>query len=287
MFDEAWAVQRPDGCPAPADLDAYAFAPDAAARASRWHAHASACEHCLKRVHELRAERTRFLESRPPDAFMRSLLAATQQSECDAPQTNASIRRQTADPKRRFLQRPLPAIVSAAALAACLAWAFLPGSRLLERQDAADVRLRGKSSSALFVYVSRGGSPARALHEGELLEAGDVLRFGVRTTRAGFASIVNIDERGRVTRYFPQRDAESLRIQENTPHALLPGSIRLDDFVGEELLALVVTDQPVSEARLRSSFEAAYTQSAGRLDRLRSPPLAQEIAFFSLRKHAR
>jgi hypothetical protein len=270
-FDEAWSVQRRAGCPAPVDLETYAFVPDEQAGALAADEHARSCEHCRTEVQRLRAERARFLHDRPPNVFMHCLLAG-------------EMGRKRVHLTKRSAAAGILTIVS---IAAALALWIVPQSGTQQHRDELGVTLRGARAKALYVYASRAGGPALPLREGEPLFTADVLRFSVRTPRAGYANVVNIDDRGRVTRYFPQPGGTPLRIQASAEPTLLPGSIRLDDFVGKELLAFLVTDEPLADSKLRAAFEQAYVQSGKRLEQMRASPLGAEVAFFMLRKPAR
>ena len=79
--------------------------------------------------------------------------------------------------------------------------------------------------------------------------------------------ILNLDERGRVSRYYPQDRGQSLFVAQ-TDLRILPGSIVLDDFVGQELIVLLHDAQPFGEDQVRESLRAAFEKNAGRLQAL-------------------
>jgi hypothetical protein len=120
----------------------------------------------------------------------------------------------------------------------------------------------------------KGEAPSLALrveHEGRVfhgsshmhLQPGDRIRFAYSVDADAFLYIFNVDKHGRITDYYPARDGESLAIRAGT-EIFLPGSIRLDDYLGTERIFALFTRVPVR----RESIAAAVRQAMERMERI-------------------
>jgi hypothetical protein len=144
------------------------------------------------------------------------------------------------------------------------------------------VRLKGDQPS-LKVLVSRHGEPARPLPQEAGLHAGDLLKLVVTLPSDGFVFIANLDERGHFTRYFPVADARSAPLRSG--EHVLPGTIQLDDFVGDELLVVIFSEASLREDEVEAALGRAYAHERGDLKAIHGVELpATRIATLPCKK---
>jgi hypothetical protein len=267
--------RRGHGCPPSLQLEVFAFASPRERERAPLRVHLLSCSQCRSGVEQLERERAAFLEDGPPAAFMTEVVARAEREP--APVVPGRGR----PASRRTLRWTAAALVAAA-----LALAVITRSELSATRDPEGIRLRGTAALELGLFVSRAGGPALPLAPEERLAEGDVLRFAARSARPGYASIVNVDDRGHVTQYLPQRPGASLRIEASERLTPLPQSIRLDGFVGRELIALVISDEPLATDMVVSAFTRAYAASGGRLDHFAQPELEARVHWRIIHKRA-
>jgi hypothetical protein len=135
-------------------------------------------------------------------------------------------------------RRWIPLVGAAAAAAILVALVFL-----WPRPPEGEVGFKGAVS---FRVVVKRGEAQDEVRDGDRLGEGDALRFVVTTDRAGHLSVFSVDQRGRVNPFYPRTSAGAdpapMRI-ERTGRTELPGSVILDDWVGEETLMMVFAEQ--------------------------------------------
>ena len=267
----ALSPRREPGCPATLELEEFAFAEPHERESMAVHGHLSRCARCQAEVEQLERERVRFLLALPPATFMAQV--RTRAERAPAPLARA-----------RPSPRKLGWLGAALAAAAVALLTMLPAEPAAE--NPAMVSLRGTQALELAVFVSRAGGPALPLAPDEQLVQGDVLRFAARTPRRGHVHVVNVDDRGRVTLYLPQMPGADLSVEASERLTPLPGSIRLDGFVGRELVALVVSDAPLAAQAVVQAFTRAYAESGGQLERFAAPELPAQMHWRILRKRA-
>lgn len=116
-----------------------------------------------------------------------------------------------------------------------------------EESVSSQIRQRGAVKASLAV---RRDGRVFAHGEGVLLRKADQVRLTVESSRGGYLSLLGRDELGIVSIYY-----DSVPIAAGT--ATLPGSLVLDDFVGEEKWYVIVTEAQVTAEslaeRLRSN----------------------------------
>jgi hypothetical protein len=103
-----------------------------------------------------------------------------------------------------------------------------------------------KGGPALQVYA-RSDQRVFRVRDGEVLRAGDEIRFAVTPAGASYVLIASVDGRGHVTIYVPYDGLESVAIDPHHPSEL-PGSIILDDAMGPERLFAIFSTAPVRVA---------------------------------------
>lgn len=175
-------------------------------------AHLAVCEPCRARHELLEREHRALSEQLPP-------LPST---------SSAGVAAMNAP---RFLVAR--AVIGLGSLAAALAlWLSLD-----ERKPVPTTRTKGGNDSVQLDWVIRRGGEVFTPEAGEPLRPGDALRFGLRTTRRGFASVLSLDGEGGASVYHEWVEIEPGARQ------LLPGAIELDDVVGEEHLYGIVCER--------------------------------------------
>ncbi len=118
---------------------------------------------------------------------------------------------------------------------------------------------RSKGAVSIDVLVmSRGGElQARPDH---IYHPGERIQLTYSCAQDSRLILVSIDERGEITSYYPSEGDSSISIQpgQDIP---LPHSIELDDYIGQEMLIAVFSEDPVALAdvteRIRQSFARA------------------------------
>lgn len=122
------------------------------------------------------------------------------------------------------------------------------------RADAADARIKG-TGAALAVYrkTAAGSEPLR---DGDAARAGDVLRVGYQSTRAGFGAIVSVDGRGAVTRHYPVDGDTAAPLHAGTL-VLLDDAFELDDAPRWERFHLFASDAPFAVAAVMRTVGSA------------------------------
>lgn len=224
-------------------LEEWAFQPeDASTSESATARHLAACPDCRKAVETLRVEREAFLALRPAPAFVERVLASAPPSPWER--------------LRELLS--LPRLLGAGAALSMAVLALVLAPRLLGGDGGDEVRLRGAQAPVLKLLAGRVGGTVSPLPAGATLTAGDVLRFEVVLARPAHVQVVNLDDRGVFTRYYPVEGASGLL---PAGRHLLPGSIVLDDFVGRERISVVAAPQPIDEGRVREALLAAFAAS--------------------------
>jgi len=244
-------------------LELWAFTPEGQPRDASVGEHLARCPSCTGAVGRWRQERAAFLARRPAPAFLDTATAGA----------SATL------PGRRPPSRWRAAgLALAASLVAAVGW------RLANPAGEGVVHLKGAAGLTLELLASRDGAPASPAPPGVVLEPGDVLRFAISVPQDGYVSIVDVDATGRFTRYFPQVGAGGAPAGRAT-RLVLPGSIALDDYLGEERIVLVFSTAPLDDARLEQALRAAY-QRAG-LDGLEHAELPALLTSVSVHKGAR
>jgi len=273
--------------PAARTLERLAFEPTAAipaeAAMERARAHLVACPTCAAEIVSLRAASGRFLAARPTGDFVK---AVERRAATDAGGGDAS--RATSPPRSTPRPRWWLAGGGIAALgAAALAAVVILGPRLESLGPARSNRIATKGGGVvnLRLFVSRHGEDAQPLDPSSALHPGEVLRFEAVVPADGYAAIFDLDDRGRIERYHPAAPgAESAPVARG--RAVLPESIHLDDFIGEELIALVFSEgAPLDLDRAQRALTDAYRAAGGVLSRIGDVPLeGASLALVRVRK---
>lgn len=145
-----------------------------------------------------------------------------------------------------------PARLGALVLALTTAMVILP--RLSTPGD--DVTLKGiKDGAALRVYRFDGAA-VEEVRSPLVAHAGDRVQFAVRSGGRAYGLVVNLDDEGTFSPYYPDHFGQSFPIEGEEPTMLLPDSIELDDFVGRERVFLVLSDTPLTVTEVARALKA-------------------------------
>jgi Domain of unknown function (DUF4384)/Putative zinc-finger len=112
-------------------------------------------------------------------------------------------------------------------------------------------RVKG-AGFALAMYVEHRGEVRRA-GPGEIVAAGDAVRFAVTAPETAYLAVLSIDPRGKSSIYFPA-GPRAERVQAGVDVAL-PLGTRLDDTVGEERIVGLLCAGPVELGPVRDGLE--------------------------------
>ncbi len=190
-------------------------------------AHLSGCARCRGRLEELRRERRELYERVP--------------------------RLELGEARPRPSWRPVLAAACACLLLAVGAWILWGG-----KQREGGVAFKGEAP-ALGFRVERGGR----VFEGRAhmrLHPGDRLRFAYSLGEDAYLLILNLDGDGKAAVYYPSGGGESLPVRAGQ-EVFLPGSIRLDEYIGPERIFAVFSREPLSASDVESAAVRAFQRT--------------------------
>lgn len=150
---------------------------------------------------------------------------------------------------KRARQTPWP-VRAAAGLAVAAGLALVVVPMLREGNDGE--RTKGNTPE-LMVYRHRQGRVEK-VQEGEVLSAGDALRFEVSLPHEASVVVLGVDGAGTVTPYSPLTGVGATR---GAGKHLLPETMQLDAVPGEERVLAFVCDKPVSVEQAKVAVASA------------------------------
>ena len=89
------------------------------------------------------------------------------------------------------------------------------------------------------------GEKFETVRDGHVLQPDNVLRFFYDSGSHDFVFVFSVDELGKVSCYYPDRDGYSVPIMQGRG-VPLPDAVKLDDYVGKERFYALFTDEPIS-----------------------------------------
>ncbi len=249
--------KRDPAHPAARQLELFAFDAPAADEATR--SHLASCPGCLQQVQALRDGQAEFLARRPA-----ALFAAHQRQ------------RQGTAAKQRVRAWGFAAALAAACLVGAVTWV----SSRPAATGSGDVTLKGPRSVELALWVSRNGAPARPWDRASALRKGDALRFSVASSASCHLLIVSLDAAGKPTRYYPVSGPGSGPLAEGALR-VLPGTIELDGYEGEERIFALFSEAPLEEKRAFEALAVELRRAGGlaRMEEGRLPWPAASVLF--------
>jgi len=141
--------------------------------------------------------------------------------------------------------------------AAVLGCALLVGLWLWSGEHSQQAILFKGVTPSLDVRVERNGevfAGKKVMH----LQSGDRLRFAYSIQEDAYLYIVNLDNDGKLIAYYPNELGQSLAIQKGEA-VFLPGSIRLDTYVGKERIFGIFTREPIQFETIESAVQKTKT----------------------------
>ena len=205
--------------------------------------HIEACAECTSRVRILREERTAYQAVHPSAAFM------------------ARLDEKTNSDRGRIYRGALSGFAVAVALGASAVFVALPSNDV---SMPTGVRMKGTIDLALRLHVSRHGEPAAPFDVRDPLRPGDIVRFVVDAPAEGYPAVVSIDERQQLSWYVPTADAQARPLAAGRS-IVLPGAIQLDDYLGRELVILIMSETPVRKSAIEKHVHEAIARADGDL----------------------
>jgi hypothetical protein len=266
------AVRNPE-CLSELGLDEWLADGGSAVERAAWQAHLASCAQCQARSEQRQAFNLRYLASSQDLELARARHAAlTAGGTNRAPQVLPVAPRVPSRTQRS--PRTLGWLGSGALAAAASVALFLAFSRDPELGS-----VRSKGSARLDFYVKSAGE-VRLGAPGELVRAGDALRFVVPRTEKRYVVVLGRDSRGIASVYFPQ--GERAERAEGGGEALGSGvalgtSVLLDDAPGQERLYGVFCERAVATQALRDELGSSARLAA---------PAGCEVVETSIRKAA-
>ena len=214
-----WALV-PEDCPSELALDQLVSDELTETEATKMRAHATGCDRCGA----LLAEREAGMDAVPElaknrDAIVAAVSAAVATRE---PGMLERLRLWFAE-----LQRPMIAMAAVAAVALVVV--------ITQREPGEDIRSKG--GVALTVFRERGGA-VHTVADGDMLQAGDRLRFRVQApAEGGKLMVVGVESSGSVFPYYPADGVA--RSPELDPEGTIADAVALDTSTGAESIQLV------------------------------------------------
>ncbi|HET6150624.1 MAG TPA: ACP synthase [Polyangia bacterium] len=227
--------------------------------------HTAGCARCRARLKEIGDEQRRFEQDISFDRFAAGVERAARTPRRVPPQRSAGAR------------WAFPALGLAAALA--LTIGIAPRLRTGGSGGSATRETnRIKSGSGITVQIAGAGAGpqrAAAVDTPETLSPGERIRIGYQPGTHRYLTSLSIDDRGEVTALYPEA-GRSLPVGTGAAATrYLPDSVEFTGR-GDELLIVVLGDQPLDVDAVKKAARAAYQKAGGDLARLPSLELPGE-----------
>lgn len=125
------------------------------------------------------------------------------------------------------------------------------------------------------------GEELKKVRNGHVLQPDDLLRFFYDSGSHDFVFVFSVDELGRVSCYYPDRDGYSVPIVRGRS-VPLPDAVKLDSYVGKERFYALFTDKPISrrevEIAVGGELWRKITQGQGLEEMARLPVVGRQIS---------
>ncbi len=266
------AVSRASGCFSRFLLERYLAAELGDPDASRVASHLEACARCQGLLETLEKEKAAFQDRVPFDRFYSDLEARLRRdatADRDARQATLEmsggrvgswlerVRAWIAD-FSQWLAGPRWAVVAVVAVALVVVLPRTGGLIPGDHDDGSRIKATAVHPGPLEVVLLRDGRIVQAV-SGDLFHQGDRLQFRIAPGTWRFLHLVSLDDQGRLTPFYPDDGSASLELRLDAEQ-LLPGAIELDDFVGQERIFAVFSQEPLDYSVVE---EAARRLGAG------------------------
>lgn len=193
--------------------------------------HVSTCPHCTAVLASLEVERSAFQSTLPEASFLGQLEAHAQGG--GIPPAQLSWPRRMLEWLGGGLRLPTLS-AGLVVVMAMLVTRLPPGEQVLLRG--------GPQLDALVLRV--GADKPEVFQSGDSAREGDRLQFTLHPAGFAYGLVVNLDDKGTLSLYHGDKDGFSLSL----PHdhvVLLPTSIELDNFEGQERVYFLLSDEPL------------------------------------------
>jgi hypothetical protein len=152
---------------------------------------------------------------------------------------------------------------------------------LVSMPEAPINRTKGGSIEATVRIASVTASTQRVVPPGsqEILETGDLVRFGYRTDEPRYLAAVSVDDSGEITLLYPD-SGPALTVAPSAETVYLPES-REFTGAGREKVFLFLARKPFDSADAKQAVKTAYASAKGNLALLPNPTFAGGQQVFS------
>jgi hypothetical protein len=120
--------------------------------------------------------------------------------------------------------------------------------------------------------VAKRGERQFVVRDGMALQQGDALRFVISTDRLGYVTVLSFDGRGQLSAFYPEGnpadDPAPLALDSAGQH-VLPGSVILDDALGEETFVVVFSETPFDRALVHRQLHARLKDGERKVQSIR------------------
>ncbi len=231
--------------------------------------HLNQCNQCKQAIDKLKTMRHEFLQARPSHEFIKSIHR----------HLNQPIKPQIGVGRKIDLR--FSVAMGVLSILALVIFFFILKTQLPD----STIRYKGAGIDlSLALYVSRNGRPAVMHADDQPLHPDDIIRFAVKLPNEGYVFIASLDDSGVFARFYPQPGNQSAFLPYREDQTILPGAIKLDAFIGNELIALIFSNHPIDEKTIRHALNLAYRQSKGRLQDIMSLDLNARIVLAVIQK---
>jgi hypothetical protein len=230
-------------------------------------AHARGCEHCQQVLDGLDQAQQQALELDPFDQAYPRLAARV----AELPARDPAVHSRPTSPARAALRRWLAlardprtwAAVAVATAALALALVLDRGPQPADpaRDDELSAAVRAKGKVALDLFALEDGAVTEA-EPGTALRPGDRIQFTYTSAGLDHVIVLGADGEGVLTRYYPDRGADSQPIAPGT-RMVLEDSIVLDAAPGPEVFVAVFSDEPLPLDAVEEAARAALAAGDG------------------------
>jgi hypothetical protein len=203
--------------------------------------HLDGCSLCQKRWTELNEDKARF------EQFVFPRTVAKLEARLAAPSLMDRLR------AGWKMLVPAAGAIIAASLAAAI---YVGGKDRTQTEDDVYIGIKGGASLEVFAARPEVNAPF-TVKPGTVLHPKDKIRFVVNTAGSKYLLIASRDGAGAFTVYHPFGAQQSGQVEPGRIE--LPGSVELDDVVGNERLVAVFSDAPVSAEADKAAIDSSPT----------------------------
>ena len=196
--------------------------------------HLDTCESCRQRLEELEGAKVVFREHHDRANFLAQVRDGAQRPERGAGWLALF--------SRGWLVGAATAAAMLVAVLVLAPWHKAP-------KDQADAGVRVKADELNLGYMIMEHQEPVVAGADRILHPGNRIQFRLSAPRGGFVHIVSVDAAGQVSVYFP-RPGDTPEEYPGGSGRPVPGSVILDDTLGQERVFALICEAPLSRAKL-------------------------------------